>query len=216
MPGGMGLDPYDLIDPVDLIEKLAKTDFYSKVEEPKWSDKVEGLQSAIAIIGDIPKILPHGDMGELLRVLRGLVGHSHIQVSITAVRLLGLLSSGLREHFRPYAAHTWTLLVQKAKDKKAGPAVTEALNQLSGKSLLSIEPLMECGDIETAIDAKKTSVPHVRHMVLEWLEKCMATLPPAKATEVPPGTPSSPHHRSFRQPPHPSLSIALQVCVWPC
>lgn len=188
----MSLDPYDLVDPVDLVERLNKTDFWDKVgKEPKWSDKLEGLNSAIAIIGDIPKLLPHGDMGELVRQVKALVQHSHIQVASASVRLLGLLSSGLREHYRPYAASTWGLLVGKAKDKKAIPAVTEALGQLWGKSLFSLEPLMDggAGELEVALDAKKTSVPHVRQLTLEWLDKTIAATAQGGGSkaDIPPG-----------------------------
>lgn len=39
--GGGGLDPYDLIDPVDLLALLPKTEFSTKIAEQKWSEKVE-------------------------------------------------------------------------------------------------------------------------------------------------------------------------------
>lgn len=45
-----GLDPYDLIDPVDLLALLPKTEFSTKIAEQKWSEKVNKNMKRIEIV----------------------------------------------------------------------------------------------------------------------------------------------------------------------
>ena len=58
------MDPYDLMDPVDILEKLPKN-FYSLVEEKKWQLRKEALD-ALLPLAQTPKIAPGGDYHELV------------------------------------------------------------------------------------------------------------------------------------------------------
>jgi hypothetical protein len=181
---GFSLDPYELADPVDLLAKLSApgVDFYGKLGAAKWSERVEALQFACKAVGDVPKLVP-GDYAELVRAMKLQVGHSHFQVATGAIRLLGLLGSGLREKFVPYAPSVWGVVVGKAKDKKALTAATEAMDQLYGRAL-SLEAVLE--DVDAGVDAKKATVPHTRVLVLEWVGRCLAAS--SSSSSAGPGT----------------------------
>ncbi len=193
---GFSLDPYELADPVDLLAKLGApgAEFYPKLNAAKWSERVEALQFACKAVGDVPKLVP-GDYADLVRALKLQVGHSHFQVANTAIRLLGLLASGLRERFAPYAPSVWGLMVGKAKDKKALAAATEAMDQLYGRAL-SLEAVLE--DVDAGVDIKKASVAHTRVLVLEWVGRCLA----ASAGPAPKGC------KYFEVPPAVRVSLA--------
>lgn len=62
------IDPYDLMDPVDILSKLPK-DFYSKLEEKKWQERKDALTTLEQILTDAPK-LENGDYGDLVRALK--------------------------------------------------------------------------------------------------------------------------------------------------
>lgn len=64
---------------VDILSKLPKTEFNQKVAATKWSEILEGLNIAIEMIGDVPK-LTAGDYGDMVQKLKRLGDHSHVQV----------------------------------------------------------------------------------------------------------------------------------------
>lgn len=61
------VDPYELLDPVDILSKLPK-DFYDKIESKKWQERKEALE-ALEILLKNPK-LENGDYGEVVRALK--------------------------------------------------------------------------------------------------------------------------------------------------
>ena len=61
------VDPYDLLDPVDILSKLPK-DFYDKLESKKWQERKESLEALETLVKN-PK-LENGDYGEVCRVLK--------------------------------------------------------------------------------------------------------------------------------------------------
>jgi len=69
---------------VDILSKLPKTEFNQKLAATKWSEILEGLNIAVDMIGDIPKLTP-GDYGDLVQKVKRLGDHSHVQVR----RLIG-------------------------------------------------------------------------------------------------------------------------------
>lgn len=75
---------------VDILSKLPKTEFNQKVAATKWSEILEGLNIAIEMIGEVPK-LTAGDYGDMVQKLKRLGDHSHVQV-MAAVKLFGFVS----------------------------------------------------------------------------------------------------------------------------
>lgn len=61
------IDPYELLDPVDILSKLPK-DFYDKIESKKWQERKEALEALEALVKN-PK-LENGDYGEAIRALK--------------------------------------------------------------------------------------------------------------------------------------------------
>jgi cytoskeleton-associated protein 5 len=61
------IDPYELLDPVDILSKLPK-DFYDKIESKKWQERKEVLETLEALVKN-PKF-ESGDYGEVIRALK--------------------------------------------------------------------------------------------------------------------------------------------------
>ena len=64
------LDPYELIDPVDIISKLPKN-FFELIEEKKWQLRKEALD-ALLPLAQSPKLQP-GDYHELVKALKKVI-----------------------------------------------------------------------------------------------------------------------------------------------
>lgn len=62
------IDPYDLLDPVEILSKLPK-DFYDKLEAKKWQERKEALDSLDNLLKNAPKLEP-GDYADLVRALK--------------------------------------------------------------------------------------------------------------------------------------------------
>lgn len=62
------MDPYDLLDPVEILSKLPK-DFYDKLEAKKWQERKEALDSLENLLKTAPKLEP-GDYADLVRALK--------------------------------------------------------------------------------------------------------------------------------------------------
>ncbi|KOB65503.1 Uncharacterized protein OBRU01_17060, partial [Operophtera brumata] len=91
------MDPYELLDPVEIISKLPK-DFYEKLEAKKWQDRKEALDGLENLLKNAPKLEP-------------------------ATRLLGMVASGLRNKFSPYATACVQAILEKFKEKKTNVVV---------------------------------------------------------------------------------------------
>lgn len=65
--GAPDVDPYDLLEPVDILSKLPK-DFYEKLEASKWQERKEAVDS-LELLLQTPK-LESGDYGEVVRALK--------------------------------------------------------------------------------------------------------------------------------------------------
>lgn len=62
------VDPYELMDPVDILSKLPK-DFYENLEAKKWQERKEALDALEQLLNSAPK-LENGDYGDLIRALK--------------------------------------------------------------------------------------------------------------------------------------------------
>lgn len=65
--GAPEVDPYDLLEPVDILSKLPK-DFYEKLEARKWQERKEAVDSLEQLL-QAPK-LESGDYGDVVRALK--------------------------------------------------------------------------------------------------------------------------------------------------
>lgn len=62
------MDPYDLLDPVEILSKLPK-DFYDKLEAKKWQERKEALDALENLLKTAPRLEP-GDYADLVRALK--------------------------------------------------------------------------------------------------------------------------------------------------
>lgn len=123
------IDPYDLLDPVEILSKLPK-DFYEQVEAKKWQDRKDVLE-ACQKLTDNPKLDPGSDYGELVRVLCKVVAKdSNVMLVAIAAKCLYGLATGLRKKFSPYAVTCIKVFLEKFKEKKANvvTALREAID----------------------------------------------------------------------------------------
>lgn len=67
------IDPYELLEPVDILSQLPK-DFYDKCEAKKWQERKEAVDALEQLVAN-PK-LQTGDYGDLVRALKKVVDSS--------------------------------------------------------------------------------------------------------------------------------------------
>lgn len=65
------IDPYELLEPVDILSQLPK-DFYDNCEAKKWQDRKAAMEALVPLVGN-PK-LQTGDYGDLVRALKKVLG----------------------------------------------------------------------------------------------------------------------------------------------
>ncbi|CAM9413692.1 unnamed protein product [Ectocarpus fasciculatus] len=166
-------DPREFIEPVDILSKLPKTEFNQKVAATKWSEILEGLNIAIEMIGDVPK-LTAGDYGDMVQKLKRLGDHSHVQVASTSHRLLSLLAEGLGQGFHPYFRSILGAMLVKLKDKKCAGVLGTCLDRVYGNPH-SLDQVVD--EVVAALDTKKAI--HARVATLGWISRCVAKSKPA-------------------------------------
>ncbi len=122
------IDPYDLLDPVDILSKLPK-DFYEKCEAKKWQERKEAMEALETLVAN-PK-LEAGDYSDLVRMLKKIVSKD---INVVVVALAGKcitgLANGLKKKFSPYASSCISTILEKFKEKKANvvTAMREAID----------------------------------------------------------------------------------------
>ncbi|CAG5054310.1 unnamed protein product [Parnassius apollo] len=149
------MDPYDLLDPVEILSKLPK-DFYDKLEAKKWQERKEALDALEVLLKNAPKLEP-GDYADLVRALKKVITKD-INVMLVALggRLLGMVASGLRGKFQPYAVACVQAILEKFKEKKANvvTALRDAIDAIY--PCTNLEAIME--DMLAAFDNKNPSI----------------------------------------------------------
>lgn len=148
------LDPYDLLEPMEIISKLPK-DFYDKVEAKKWQERKEALE-ALEVLLKHPKLEP-GDYGDVVRVLKKVIGKdSNVMLVSLAAKCLSCLAAGLRKKFHTYAPHVMSTLLEKFKEKK--PAVVQALQEAIDAVFLTTTLQVVSEDVLAVLDNKNPSI----------------------------------------------------------
>ncbi|XP_046394021.1 protein mini spindles [Ischnura elegans] len=149
------VDPYDMLDPVDILSKLPK-DFYEKLEAKKWQERKEAVDQLEQILVSSPK-LENGDYGDLVRALKKVIGKdSNVMVVAVACKCLGGIASGLKKRFQTYASACIPSLLEKFREKKQNVvlALRDAIDAVAQST--SLENMQE--DVIAALDNKNPSV----------------------------------------------------------
>lgn len=121
------IDPFDLLEPVDIFVKLPN-DFFTLIEAKKWTERKDGLEKLQQILEANPKLVGNADYGELVKQLKKIISKdSNIVVATIAIKSMGLLANGLRKNFQNHANSSVPILLEKFKEKKA--VVVQALRE---------------------------------------------------------------------------------------
>ena len=84
------VDPYDLLDPVDILLKLP-IDFQEKLESKKWQERKEALEALQGLLAANPKLIAsdyHEIMNDLKKVL---AKDANIVVAVIATKYVFVL-----------------------------------------------------------------------------------------------------------------------------
>lgn len=168
-------DPYNLMDPVDILSQLPKN-FYELVEEKKWQLRKEALDALLPLTKN-PKIAP-GDFNDLVRVLKKFVGKdSNVMLVALAAQCFAGLAKGLRNNFKNHALSSLSILLEKFKEKKVNvvSALVEAVDAVF--LVLDVEAIQE-----DCLAALKHKTPTVNTETAKYLARCFSKCPPQLVT----------------------------------
>ncbi|XP_014295332.1 protein mini spindles isoform X1 [Microplitis demolitor] len=166
------IDPYELIDPVDILSKLPK-DFFDKVEAKKWQERKEALET-LETLSKNPK-LESGDYGDVIRVLKKVIAKdANVVVVTVAGKCMTGLANGLKKRFHPYATACLPVLLEKFREKK--PNVVAVLREAADAVFQSITVDVILEDVLAALDNKN---PSVKAETAGFLSRCFANTLPA-------------------------------------
>ncbi|KAF4519728.1 hypothetical protein B566_EDAN017602 [Ephemera danica] len=152
--GPAPVDPFELLDPVDILSKLPK-DFYEKLEAKKWQERKEALD-------ELEKLLQHpkleaGDYGDLIRALKKIITKdTNVMIVAMAGKGIASLANGLKKKFQPYALSCASCILEKFREKKTNvvAAMREAIDAVT--QIVSLEQMQE--DVLEALNNKNPSV----------------------------------------------------------
>lgn len=170
------VDPYDLMEPVDILSKLPK-DFYEKLEAVKWQERKEAVDSLEQLL-QTPK-LENGDYGDLVRSLKKVVGKdTNVMVIAVAGKCLAALANGLKKRFQPYASQCIPTILEKFREKKQNvvTALRDAIDAIYVST--TIEAIQE-----DCLEALENKNPSVKAETASFLARCFTKCTPMMLTK---------------------------------
>uniref|UniRef100_A0A3P9Q5V7 Cytoskeleton associated protein 5 n=1 Tax=Poecilia reticulata TaxID=8081 RepID=A0A3P9Q5V7_POERE len=173
--GKPAVDPYDLLEPVEILSKMPK-DFYEKIEAKKWQERKEALEAVDSLTKN-PK-LENGDYGDLVRALKKVVGKdANVMLVSMAAKCLAGLASGLRKKFGTYAGQVVPTILEKFKEKKL--QVVQSLQEAIDAIFLTTTLQNLSEDILGVMDNKNPSIKQQASLFLarSFRHCTQATLP---------------------------------------
>merc|ERR1719400_1217823 len=169
------VDPYELLDPVDILSKLPKN-FYEQVEEKKWQLRKESLDALLRLTQN-PK-LQVGDYHELVKVLKKFIAKdTNVMLVALAAQCLTGLVKGLRASFKPMALACLSTLLEKFKEKKVNVATALREGVDAIYPILGIEAIQE-----DALANLKAKTPQARKETAAFLARSFAACPAVLTT----------------------------------
>ena len=136
-------DPYDLIDPVDILSKIPKN-FFELVEEKKWQLRKEALD-ALLPLAQTPKI-ENGDFGDVVRALKKFISKdTNVMLVALAAQCAAGLAKGLRGNFKQASQQILPVCLEKFKEKKLNvvTALRDAVDAVY--PVLNVEGIQDSG-----------------------------------------------------------------------
>ena len=167
------MDSRDFLEDIDLIKKLKSTDYATLITDEKWSEQLRALTFIIDILGPTPKIKTGCDVNDIVTVCKGFLKQGHLQLQISSLKIIGLLSNGLRTEFSHCARNSVQLVVQKYKEKRLIPDVTTTLLSMV-KYCISFDSFSE--DVLEQLGNKKLVPAHARVGILEFIIQSLSSM----------------------------------------
>lgn len=173
---GLQFDPFDLIEPVEVLSKLP-SNLNSRISSTKWKDRKEALEEVHTVLEKAVKLSTKDDYLELVRIFAKCMKDANIQVVQLAANCIEFLAKGLKSDFQRYQSIVLGPMIERTKEKKA--SVADALNN----AMFSIFTSSSLSDIlDETLAGMKHKTPQVKIASTNFLQKCLA------ATKVPPKT----------------------------
>ncbi|RWS17773.1 cytoskeleton-associated protein 5-like protein [Dinothrombium tinctorium] len=167
------IDPYELLEPVEILSKLPGN-FFEQTEEKKWQDRKAALESLQQLMATAPKLVP-GDYGDIVKTLKKMVGKdTNVVVVAIAAKCLAELASKLRKNFSPFAHSCVVVILEKFKEKKQSVVspLREAIDAIMQP--LSIETIQD--DLVAALDNKN---PQIKSETAQFITRYTASSNPS-------------------------------------
>lgn len=169
-------DPFDMLEPVDVISKLP-ADLHFRMSSAKWKDRKEALEDVDAVLSKAPK-LAHADYSDLVRLLAKCMKDANIQVVQLAASAIEYLSKGLKDGFHKYQNLVVGPMIERTKEKK--PSVADAL-AAALDSIFTYSGLLDV--LEETLNGMRHKTPQIKISATNYLQRCLAntTVPPKTA-----------------------------------
>jgi hypothetical protein len=163
----------DLVEPMDLMANLKKTEYSTKVKGAKWNEKVEAFDMIIAACGSPPKLLP-GDISSVIDALREGMNDKMVAVAIAAVTTLGVVAQGYGADFKQYAKPLAQDFISKMKEKKLVDPGIQSMTKFHAVGGLTIHDVFS--SIQGTVFPTKGKVvpPHAMIGVMQFVTLCVA------------------------------------------
>ncbi|XP_071537702.1 cytoskeleton-associated protein 5 isoform X3 [Panulirus ornatus] len=166
------IDPYDLMEPVDILSKLPK-DFYEKVEAKKWQERKEAVELLHPLTQN-PR-LEQGDYHDLMKALRKIISKdTNVMIVAQAGLCVAGLAKGLKKKFTPFALSFTETILEKFREKKISvvTAMREAIDAVYQTT--NIEAIQE-----TVSSALANKNPQVKAETAAFLARALCYCTPA-------------------------------------
>ncbi|GKY99911.1 hypothetical protein MPSEU_000944700 [Mayamaea pseudoterrestris] len=162
---------------INLMADLSKTEYSSRVNMPKWSEKVAALNTVIECAGEKPYKLVSPSSAcnyvPLINDSKKLLSHTHVAVVGKAMEVLSMLASGVGEKLFSHLRPLLLPLLLLSKDKKLSKGVSVCLDTLFG-NVFRFEHLLDQDDaVPDAVDEQKQKNALVRAAALDFLTRCV-------------------------------------------
>ncbi|VDO66225.1 unnamed protein product [Heligmosomoides polygyrus] len=93
-------DPWDFLEPVDVLAKLPE-DFNTNIESKKWTERRDALQAFLDLITSNPRLDPKASYGEHISLLKRIIEKdANINVAALAAKCMKGIAEGLRKKVR--------------------------------------------------------------------------------------------------------------------
>lgn len=159
-------DPFDLLEPVDILSKLP-SDLESRANDSNWKERKAVLEETVAILSKAPKIA-NEDYTDFIRILAKCFKDANLQVVQLSAESIGFLSKGLKSKFSKYVSIVLVPILERNKEKK--PSFTLVLND----SLDSIFESTSLSDIlDGVLKTMNHKTPQVKIAAADYLQRCL-------------------------------------------